>query len=267
MKHLQRDILLEATSHDFEKQAVLNPAVWQDGNTLHMFYRAVAWGNHSTIGYARFEGPTKLVERLDRPLIIPEYDYEKQGIEDPRIVKLGDTFYLTYAAYDGVSSRIAYATSKDLKTFEKQGIISPNLTYKEAEQHFNQNKLKERYFFFSSYFRDRVSSDIIVWEKDGFFLPAKIKGKYGLVHRILPDVQVIFFDDFKQLQDNQYWISYLEKMSDNVLLENTHWFESRNIGGGAPLIETSAGWVMIYHGIEELNVSRDFSAGGALPCK
>jgi len=35
-------------------------------------------------------------------------------MEDPRIVKIDDLYYLTYTAYDGVNALGALAVSKDL---------------------------------------------------------------------------------------------------------------------------------------------------------
>lgn len=59
---------------------------------------------------------------------MPEHAYELQGIEDPRIVKIDDLYYMS-SAYDGVNARGALATSKDLRHFKKHGIIVPNITY------------------------------------------------------------------------------------------------------------------------------------------
>ena len=69
--------------------------------------------------------------RFDTPLLFPQSEYESQGLEDPRIVKIEDTYYLTYTAYDGVNALGALATSSDLIHFEKQGIIVPHMTYSE----------------------------------------------------------------------------------------------------------------------------------------
>jgi len=44
-----------------------------------------------------------VVERSSVPILIPEYDYESQGMEDPRLVKIDDLYYLTYTAYDGIN--------------------------------------------------------------------------------------------------------------------------------------------------------------------
>ena len=93
-------VILEKTFHEFENESVSNPGVFQDGNTVHIFYRAVRKGNYSTIGYCKLEGPLKVVERKESPLLIPMFDYESHGIEDPRIVKIDDVFYMTFTAYD-----------------------------------------------------------------------------------------------------------------------------------------------------------------------
>ena len=43
--------------NSFENEGVFNPGIYQDGNTVHMFYRAVSEGNFSCIGYCRLNGP------------------------------------------------------------------------------------------------------------------------------------------------------------------------------------------------------------------
>ena len=264
-------VILEATDLEFESQAVLNPAVVQQGNTLHLFYRAVKKGNHSSIGYCKLEGPLKIVERRKSPILLPEFDYEKQGVEDPRIVFFGGVYYLFYSAYDGKNALVAYATSKDLVQWEKHGVISPKITYDKAEDIFRASKLKERYFFFESYYKDIVAKDVLLWEKDVFILPKKINNKFALIHRILPDIQIIYFEDFSELTTD-FWKEYLKKLGDYVVLEPKHGYESRNIGGGAPLIETEKGWLMIYHSVEDSNQGKVYHASAALldindPCK
>ena len=47
------------------------------------------------------------------PCFSPETDYEKDGgVEDPRLVKFGDTFYLTYTGYNKKDAQLCLATSK-----------------------------------------------------------------------------------------------------------------------------------------------------------
>ncbi len=271
VKIKKEGVLLEPTNLEFENYAVMNPTCIKIGNNVHMFYRAVKKGNYSSIGYCRLEGPLKVVERKREPFMVPEFNYENHGMEDPRIVLLEGTYYMFYTAFDGKNSLVAYATSKDLKTFEKKGAITPTITYDEAEGFFPELKLKDRYFFFESYYKCEFGKDVLLWEKDAFIFPKKIKGKFALIHRILPEIQVIYFNDFRELT-NEFWKNYLKHLGDYVVLSSKYWYESRNIGGGCPPIETDKGWLMIYHGVEDTNKGTIYHAGAALldkknPCK
>ena len=257
-------IFMEKTDASFENKAVLNPTCFQDGETVHFFYRAIDTNNVSSIGYAKLKGPLEIIERKREPVIFPEFDYEKMGCEDPRITKIGEIYYLTYTAYDGVNARIAYATSKDLISWEKQGIISANVSYRDAETYFENSELKDRYYFFSSYMQEKMGKDVLLWEKDAILFPDKIAGKYALIHRVLPDMQIIFFEDFAELASIDFWKEHLSNLAQHVLVENTEWFETRNIGAGAPPIKTEAGWLLIYHAVEELNKGRIYSVGAIL---
>ncbi|MBY9005993.1 MAG: winged helix-turn-helix domain-containing protein [Candidatus Lokiarchaeota archaeon] len=263
VKVRKEGVLIESTELEFENQAVLNPSVVQIRDTLHIFYRAVREGNFSSIGYCRLKGPKKIMFRKKKPIIFPEFEYEKHGIEDPRVVKLGEIYYLFYTGYDGKNALICYAISKDLRNWEKKGIISPTITYDEAEDCFRASKVKEKYFFFESYFKDTVGPDVLLWEKDAFIFPKKFNNQFGLVHRIYPDIQIIYFNEFKNLT-NDYWKNYLRHLGDHVILEPKYGFESRNIGAGAPVIETKRGWLMIYHSVEDTNKGKTYNASAAL---
>ncbi|OGH69698.1 MAG: hypothetical protein A2754_01845 [Candidatus Magasanikbacteria bacterium RIFCSPHIGHO2_01_FULL_47_8] len=259
-------VILKPTDLEFENHAVLNPAAWQEGDTVHLYYRALDKDHKSSIGYARLHGPLDVQERWERPMMNREFDYESQGVEDPRITKLDDKLYMTYVAHDGKNAVTAYAVSTDFKTFAKRGIITPRIQYRELDDILQEGEahLKDLYFFFKSYYEDRAGDDVLIWEKDTFLFPKKIGGKYALIHRVLPEIQIAFFDDFEQLKTRQYWEKYLRELPDYVILENKHWFESRSIGGGCVPIETERGWVLIFHAVEERNAGRVYHAAAAL---
>ncbi|MEK7542668.1 MAG: pesticidal protein Cry7Aa [Patescibacteria group bacterium] len=257
-------VVLEPTENLFEREAVLNPGIWQEGNKIHMFYRALDEDHCSTIGYAKLNGPMNVQERWEKPMLWGTYGYEIRGMEDPRIVKIGNTFYMFYVAHDGKNAVTAYATSEDLRSFEKKGIISPLMSYHEFDELNNELKLKDSYSFFASYYKEEAGQDVLIWHKDVFPFPRKIKGKYALIHRILPDIQIAFFDNFDRLQQNEFWWEELKKLPEHVILENKHWFESRSIGGGCPPFETKDGWVIIFHAVESRNQGRVYHACAAL---
>jgi len=257
-------VILRPTKLPFETKSVFNPGIYQDGNDVHIIYRALNDHYESCLGYARLNGPTTLVERWKKPYLSPKYKYECMGIEDARVVKINDIFYLTYVVHDGKNALIAYSYGKNLFRLRRGGIISPQITYDMIGKLFTYSKLKDKYYFFKSYYKDEVDKNVFLWNKDAFLFPDKIKRKFALIHRILPDIQVIYFNDFKQLKDQNYWKEYIKNLSKYVVLENKHWFESRNIGGGCPPIRTSKGWLMIYHGVEPMNKGRVYHAAAAL---
>jgi predicted GH43/DUF377 family glycosyl hydrolase len=140
---IKEGILLQKTTNNFENEGVLNPAAIRDGEYVHLLYRAVSTGNHSSIGYCKLKGPLFIEERNKTALLSPELDYESHGIEDPRIVKIEDTYYLTFTAYDGVNALGCLATSKDLIHFDRKGIIVPQITYEEFNKFDNFQNLLE----------------------------------------------------------------------------------------------------------------------------
>lgn len=264
IKVKKHGVVISPTTRFFEDKSVLNPAILQDGKKVHMIYRAINKDYMSFLGYARLDGHKKLVERWSHPFMEPKAAYELRGMEDPRITKIGKDIYLIYVAHDGRNAQIAYAYGQDLFNLKRGGIISPKVKYSVAGKLFDKTKLKDDYLFFEAFYRNYSGADVLIWEKDGVLFPEKIKGKYVLTHRILPDIQIAFFKDFEELKTQAYWKEYLKNLYKYVMLENKYRFEERHIGGGAPPIKTKLGWLMIYHGVEESNASRVYHAAAAL---
>jgi predicted GH43/DUF377 family glycosyl hydrolase len=259
-------IILKKTDLEFENEGVLNPAAIREGDSIHLFYRAVQKGNHSSIGYCRLDGPMTVAERMDEPILVPESEYESQGVEDPRIVKIDDLFYLTYTGYDGTNARGALATSKDLKHFEKRGIIVPPITYAEfvflAE---SAGKVNEKYYRNQKFYSLRADPDkkMMLWDKNVIFFPRRINGKLVFLHRIRPGIQIVAVNSIKELT-KEFWKDYFFDLQDHIVLDPLHQHESSYIGGGCPPIETKYGWLLIYHGVEETEKGYVYSACAAL---
>ena len=262
-------IILAPTKREFENNGVFNPGIYQDGNTVHILYRAVQNGNLSTIGYANTDGPLKLKERNEQPLIKREFDYEKHGVEDPRITKIEDTYYITYTAYDGINSMGALITSKDLVHFKKEGIITPQVTYKEYQNYVvccDPRGLNPKYHHYYRFF-DKIglAEDELrlLRDKDVVLFPKKINGKFAMLHRIWPGIQIVYFDKWKDL-NKSFWKEYLKNLTDYIVLDPKGIFEVSYIGAGGPPIETDDGWLLIYHGVEETTKGRTYHANAAL---
>ena len=101
VKVVKHGVILKPTSRAFERRAVLNPGVFQEGEYVHVFYRAINPEGKSCIGHAKLKGPTRVVWRCRSPIFRRLHAYESRGVEDPRVVKLDGTYYMTYVAHDG----------------------------------------------------------------------------------------------------------------------------------------------------------------------
>ncbi|ODM91642.1 Beta-1,4-mannooligosaccharide phosphorylase [Orchesella cincta] len=116
---------------NWEKKDVFNPTALVRDGKIHMLYRAEdevgAFKGTSRIGLAvSTDGFT--FEREEEPIFYPDNDdaniYEWEGgCEDPRIVELNGTYYLTYTGYDGELARLMVATSFDLRNWTKHGLV------------------------------------------------------------------------------------------------------------------------------------------------
>jgi predicted GH43/DUF377 family glycosyl hydrolase len=244
-----------------EVEGVLNPGVARgpDGE-LYLFPRLVAKGNYSRIGIARVKfnetGDPCGVERLGIALE-PEADYERLpdgggGCEDPRVtyVESIHSYIMTYAALSAVGPRIAAAISTDLLYWRRLGLA-----------------------IFAPY---KGIDFVHVDNKDASLFPTAIpnhagKMQMGLLHRPLfphtrPEETALHECPRTVDQDHEsIWISYCPMPSPfeepgSLGLFNSHrrlaapvgpWARLK-IGAGTPPVLTRHGWMIIYHGVREV---------------
>jgi len=262
-------IILSPTENKFENNGVLNPGIYQEDNKVHIFYRAVEDGNFSTIGYAKTDGPLKIAIRNEQAYINRDFEYEKHGVEDARIIKVEDTYYMPYTAYDGVNAMGALAVSNDLKHFEKKGIITPKINYYEYKcliECCDQGRLNPKYFHYYNLFSGiglAGDNKRLLRDKDIVLFPKKINGQFAILHRIWPGIQIVYFNDWDDLTP-AFWEDYLKNLTDYIVMDPKYDHEVNYIGAGSPPIETEEGWILIYHGVQETPRGRVYHASAAL---
>jgi len=256
-------IILKRTDLGFENEGVLNPAVIQEGNNVHVFYRAVRKGNYSTVGYCRLEGPLTVKERHNTPVLIPYFEYESQGVEDPRIVRIDGIYYLTYTAYDGVNALGALATSTDLKNFERKGLLVAQVTFDEFQRLAEcSGQVNKKYFRHVRHFKP--DEKVFLWDKNLIFFPRRINGRLYFLHRIRPGIQVVSINNLEELT-KEFWTDYFLHLHKYIVIDPVHeGHESSYVGGGCPPIETEFGWLLIYHGVHDTPQGYIYSACAAL---
>jgi predicted GH43/DUF377 family glycosyl hydrolase len=170
--------------HFWERAAVFNAGAIFHNGLFHLIYRATNLGGHekygeyiNSLGYAVSEDLLNW-KRYDEPILTNDTPQELRGPEDPRIVKIGDTFYMTYTGFGGRFDgdyRICLATSRDLIHWRRKGVVldEPN--------------------------------------KNAALFPEKIKGRYCLFHRRHPDIWLCFSEDMKTWGDHQKIMSPISK--------------------------------------------------------
>ena len=259
-------IVIQKTELFFENEGVLNPAVIKEGDDVHLFYRAVHYGNYSSIGYCKLKGPLTIEKRFDIPLIVSEFDYESHGIEDPRIVKIDDLYYLTYTAYDGVNALGALAISEDLFHWQKKGLIVPKIIYDKFNSLAgSKKKLNEKYFRYNHHegILHKNGLEVLIWNKNVVFFPKKIENHFIFLHRIKPDIQVVKVKKLEELTP-EFWLKYFNDFHNHILMKPKYDHEASYIGGGCPPIETQLGWLLIYHGVQDTVKGYVYSVCAAL---
>lgn len=260
-------VILEKTSLNFENEGVLNPGILKDGDSIHMFYRAVSTGNFSSIGYCELSNPLIVKTRNQVPIIFAEFDYESHGVEDPRIVKIDDLYYLTYTAYSGVNALGALATSVDLVHWNKQGILVPQITYDEfSSLTTSKGIINEKYSRYNNYhgYMEDDKNRIFLWNKNLIFFPRRIKGKLYFLHRVKPDIQIVVGVNQLSELTHTFWQAYFSNINDNIVMTPKYAHEISYVGGGCPPIETEHGWLLIYHGVYDSTLGYVYTACAAL---
>ena len=247
-KYEGNPILSPNPENYWESLVVCNPGVIYDNGVFHMLYRAAGNDIEHLVYIGKAESTDGIhFKRVSKePVFSPGKDsFDAGSNEDPRIVKMGSEFFVTYAFrpyfasqywkndYDQVEapehdpnapkclreniSNTALAVSRDMLHFKKVGrLTEPSLD-----------------------------------DRDVILFPEKINGKYWMLHRPKDYVNANgnYGTDYPSI-----WI----KSSDDLMMWNT---ESKllmkgeedwevKIGGNTPPIKTDDGWFLLYHGVD-----------------
>ncbi len=216
--------ILSPQGTTWESAGTFNPAVTFAFGKFVMLYRAQDASGTSRLGYAESSDGIHFTRRPD-PVLSPETNYEKDGgVEDPRLQKLGDTYYLTYTGYNKKDAQLCLAISRDLIHWERKGVILP--AYKG-----NWNK---------------------GWTKSGAIVPEKIGGKYWMYWLGTAADKT----DQMGLSYSSDLLHWTEATQTPVLPRRPGKFDSRVVEPGPPPILTPRGIVLVYNGADDQLVYR-----------
>lgn len=128
---------------------------------------------------------------------------------DPRLVKIEDTYYITWCD-DMRGASIGMGKTTDFKTFV------------------------------------RLPNPLMPFNRNGVLFPRKINGTYKLLSRPSDSGHTPFGDIFiSESPDLIYWGKHRFVMGKGGM----GWWQGTKVGAGPVPIETQAGWLLFYHGV------------------
>ena len=150
----------------------------------------------------------------DAPALSPANEYETFGVEDPRITRLEDRYWINYSAVSPRGIATALASTRDFRTFERHGIIFPPNN------------------------------------RDVTIFPERIGGRYMALHRPMPAGLGEVAIWIASSPDLLSWGSHEQIATARA----GAWDDAKIGGGAVPFRVTSGrhdGWLAIYHGVTE----------------
>ncbi len=218
--------------HDWEAVATFNGSVVRFMDTYHMVYRAQGKKSiHnrkemelSTIGYATSHDGIHFSER--RQLIVPEYEWEQYGCEDPRITYFEGKYYIFYTAlstypFTAAGIKCAVAITDNFQSFQKY-LITP----------FNAKAMT--------------------------LFPERINGKVTVllsVHTDMPPSRICYaqVDTVEELWSISFWDKWYRTFENYAIPLQRSPID--HIEVGAPPIKTQDGWLFFYSYIQNYGMS------------
>ena len=200
-----------------------NPAAASVNGRTILLFRARDAHDKSSIGYAESTDGAHFTIAPQPALEAAAPEEQGGGVEDPRVLPIGDTWYLTYTAYNLHDAQLALATSSDLKHWQRRGVILP--AYKGA---WNEK-----------------------WTKSGAIVPEQINGRWWMYYLGTKRDADGQERDYMGLASSTDLLHWSDATKQPVLERRPGAFDSRVMEPGPPPLVTSAGILLLYNGADD----------------
>lgn len=250
-KYEKNPILFPSRENAWESLAVCNPGAWYEGGKFYLLYRAAGHDEDHRIhiGLAISEDGFNFERISDKPVFSPSIDGPDAGcVEDPRIIKLDETFYVTYAyrpfppgRYWTFSSHRAkkYDVGKYAPLWLKNNITNSGIAISKDLKSFRR--------------LGRITKSNLD-DRDVILFPEKVKDQFVMLHRPKEWIGEQYGCTYPSI-----WISYSDDLfewnSNELLIKGEEEWE-RKVGGSGPPLKTNAGWLTLYHGVDKEGIYR-----------
>lgn len=240
-------ILSPNPANAWEDLAVFNPAAWYDqeaGQVLLLYRAAESHPEYKCyFGLAQSRDGYTFTRVSDEPVLSPSVDgFDASTIQDPRMVKMGEYYFITYACrfypfgqfWAPEDRRYHWPTSpSEFPRFLRENATSTGLLLtKDFKQFIRAGRL----------------TDPLLDDRDVILFPERVSGKYYMMHRPLEWVGDAYGTEFPAV-----WISAADdlmgfRQSQRLIKAEYDW-ENGKIGINTPPIKTEHGWLTLYHAV------------------
>jgi predicted GH43/DUF377 family glycosyl hydrolase len=242
-------ILAPHADHLWEDLAVFNPGAWYDEarDEVILLYRAAE--SHPEykcyFGLATSTDGQRFQRVSDQPVLSPSRDgFDGSTIQDPRVVKIGDWYYVTYAARHFPFGQY-WAPEAERYRWPESPVDFPGYLRRNATL---SGLLLTRDF--RQWIRAGVLTDPRLDDRDVVLFPERVRNRYVMLHRPLewcgpeygcthPSIWISLSDDLFGFRQSK------------LLVRRAFDWEANKIGANTPPIKTRHGWLTIYHAVGE----------------
>ena len=240
-------ILSPLPDNPWENLVVTNPGAWydEDAKEVVLLYRCAGHDPQHRIylGLAKSKDGLNFQRVQAEPVFKPSVDgFDGGCIEDPRIIKIDEYYYITYASRPFPPGE--YWIPDEQRTYHLP-VCPPDFP-----QHLRGNDTATGLALtkdFKTFIRAGRLTRTDVDDRDVILFPEKVNGKYVMLHRPMNWVGKEYGTD-----DPAMWISYGDDLlgfKDSHLLATAKFDWERKIGGSTPPIKTPYGWLTLYHAV------------------
>lgn len=244
-RYKNNPILSPNPKNSWESLVTTNPGAWYDTESgeVKLLYRAAGDDADHVIrfGLAISKNGYDFERVSDKPVFGPSDDgFDGGCVEDPRIVKMGKYYYITYAARcfppgqywkGGVNE---YQMPDEFPVTIRENMTSTGLAITKD---------------FHNYIRAGRITNPLVDDRDVIIFPERIGGKFYMMHRPMNWVGDEYGTEFPAI-----WICSSDDLlswSGSRLLAKAKYGWEKKIGGNTPPVRTAHGWLSLYHGVGE----------------
>lgn len=242
-------IISPIDAHDWENLVASNPGAWYDEEKQEVILLYRASGRDAEFyvhfGMAVSKDGYNFERVSDKPVFSPSIDgFDAGCVEDPRIVKMGEWYYITYASRPFPPGEYWMAPEQRRYNPPKFPADFPLMLRNNAT---TTGLLLTKDF--KTFIRAGRLTNPTLDDRDVILFPEKINGKFVMLHRPMNWVGEQYGTEHPAI-----WISTSDDVlnwesANSKMLATAKYEWELKIGGSTPPLKTEHGWLTLYHGV------------------